>query len=104
MKVLVVEDDALLRRSIQRWLKAKGYEVILATNVTEGRLLLLATPIDVLLLDRDVHGENGWALKEEAPAHVKVVLMTGDRDVPEGTRYFAKGEAPLSVLFQLIAE
>lgn len=82
--VLVLEDDALLQNAFRRMLKRRGYGVITVSTVAECRRVL-AGPLsetrslpDVLLLDREVPDGDGWALKDEAPEGVRVVLMTGN--------------------------
>lgn len=77
LHVLVLEDDPLLQRSFARIIRRKGHEVVMTGTVEECRKTLLTAPPDVLLLDREVAGKDGWVMKREAPKAVRVVLMTG---------------------------
>lgn len=51
MKVLVVDDEVLVRRSLMRALARKGYEVIEAIDGAEGVELWRAHSPDVVFLD-----------------------------------------------------
>lgn len=50
-KVLVVDDDASLRRALTVGLQASGHEVRTAADGTQGLSLAAATPPDVIVLD-----------------------------------------------------
>ncbi len=84
LHVLVLEDDELLQRSLLRLLTRRGHSVTVASTVDEFRERLSQPfPLgksrpDVLLLDRQVHGKDGWSLSAEAPEGSRVVLMTAN--------------------------
>lgn len=60
--VLVVEDDAAVRQSIQDVLEIYGYKVFTASNGSEAIESLLSMPSlpCVILLDLMMPGMNGW--------------------------------------------
>ena len=78
MKVLVVDDEALVRRSLSRALRAKGHEVIEAQDGKEGLQLWRQNQLDLVLLDVLMPGLNGpEVLKEIGTDRTgKVVLMS----------------------------
>jgi len=84
--VLVVDDDLVIRESIEALLRDEGYHVTSAEN---GRVALAAmataTP-DLVLLDLWMPEMNGWQLSErlrtEAPS-VPVVFMTAALLAPD---------------------
>ncbi|CAM2067663.1 Sigma-54-dependent Fis family transcriptional regulator [Sulfidibacter corallicola] len=50
-KILVVDDDAAIRRSLDKILKYEGYETVLAENGSQGVNLALQEEPDLILLD-----------------------------------------------------
>ena len=85
MRVLVVDDHEMVRRSIEVLLRRSGMEVAgTAATVAEARHLLEVRRPDVLLLDIGLPGESGLGLVEElteAGEGPPVLLYTGQMDV-----------------------
>jgi PAS domain S-box-containing protein len=84
-RVLVVDDDLLLRTMIRDALKALGYEVLLAADATEALRFAEngGVPVDLLLADIVLPGMNGRELADAFRARrpdTKVVLMSGHMD------------------------
>lgn len=81
--VLVVEDEARLRKFIERCLACLGYRVLVAGDAAEARSILTAQhgDLDLLLSDIVMPGDmNGRALARWATAHwpdLGVLLTTG---------------------------
>ena len=50
-RILVVEDDRLLRRACEASLRERGFEVIIAEDGEDGLRLARAAPPDLILLD-----------------------------------------------------
>lgn len=71
MKALIVDDEPLVRRSLERVLKASGFEVILASDGIEGLRLWLEASPQVVLLDVLMPGLSGPQVLEKVPAEVK---------------------------------
>ena len=64
-RVLVVDDDELLRRVVGRMLEEAGYEVMLAANGFEALSCVnVADPFDVVVADLRMPGMSGRALGE----------------------------------------
>jgi len=91
-KILIAEDEALLRLVAVEALRDAGYDVLEAGDGTEGLAVLnTAEHIDLLVTDIKMPGLNGYQLAEAGlrlRPQMKVVLMTGysDEQVPEAIR------------------
>ena len=79
--LLIVEDEANIRRFVAANLSARGYKVIEAGDAEEGlRVMQEHTPA-VLVLDIRLPGMSGWDLLEEMAAKaslsaIPVIVMT----------------------------
>jgi DNA-binding NtrC family response regulator len=77
--ILVVDDEKSLRWSLAEGLREDGYEVLEAENGTQCYAALDSHPVDVVLLDLKLPGEDGLTIlrriKEKYP-DVTVVMMT----------------------------
>lgn len=84
-RVLVAEDDALLREILQEGLEADGFEVVPAEDgVRALELFRTSGPYDVLLLDEEMPGLTGRQLLGQiraAGAGVPVVLISGNLEL-----------------------
>lgn len=79
MRVLVVEDDPLVRHACAEIARELGYTVETADSVSSARLALKRSAVDVLLLDLKLPGGGGFAVLEEVrEAHPRTaaVVMT----------------------------
>ena len=113
-KLLLVDDEALVRRSMQKTLLRKGFVVEVAANCTEGLEVFEAAyksdaPIDMALLDLNMPNFDGipahaagldllTKLREVDPELIAIVLTAYDEvdtakdAVQRGARsYFVKG-------------
>ena len=107
LNVVVVDDQALFRRSIQDRLRADGYEVVAAENGVEALELLQATPGPcVVLLDLMMPVMNGVEFlqtleKRSESADVRVMLVSGhgvvDRVALDSKRIVARLQKPLEM-------
>jgi two-component system, OmpR family, response regulator MprA len=59
MNVLVVDDDFAIRESLDRSLRANGYDVELANDGTEALRAIGGAPFDVVVLDVLMPGRDG---------------------------------------------
>ena len=90
MRVLIIEDDRMLARLVERMLVESGWAVDVSQTAEEGRQLALAGPYDAVLLDLELPDRNGLdvvkALRQEGH-DVPVLIMTGhdnDEDIVRG--------------------
>lgn len=59
MKLLVIEDDDVVRTLIQRVLEKNGYEVESVAQATDGERLALSNDFDCIILDLALPDKNG---------------------------------------------
>jgi CheY-like chemotaxis protein len=87
-RVLVVDDDAIMRELLTLHLRDAGYDVLAAADVVEaGRLILREAP-DLIILDVEMPYMNGYefatALKGDPATHgIPLVFLTTREDVDE---------------------
>src|SRR4051794_17961782 len=83
-RVLVVDDEPALRRSLARLLQQRGFEVLTAEDGPAAFTLLATTRVDVMMLDLMMPTMTGMEVlervKREYPT-VEVVMMTAFGDV-----------------------
>lgn len=78
--VLIVDDDRDVQATLSDYFEAHGFAVATACDGTEMRAALAAHPIDVVLMDLHLPGEeDGLALTRELRARggVGIVMVTG---------------------------
>ena len=61
-KVLVVDDDARIRDLLRRYLINEGFDVLLAEDGKTLTRLLLREPVDLIVLDLMLPGEDGLSI------------------------------------------
>lgn len=81
--VLVVDDDAAVRKSLSKVLKQVGYEVQLAADGQEALERFDPNHTDLLLLDLGLPIRNGWdafeSITRQNP-YLPVIIITGQTD------------------------
>jgi len=79
--ILLVDDDALMRRSLTFHLERAGYQVHTAANAEDAISRVQHTPPDLILLDIALPGMDGLdALREiKAQHNLPVIFLTGRR-------------------------
>ena len=79
-RILVIDDEPMVREAVGRMLVAEGYSVDQATDGAAALALLDADPPDVILLDLMMPGMNGrqflTVLRDDRRSDVPVVVMT----------------------------
>src|SRR5262245_21960421 len=64
-RLLLVEDDRKIRRTLEAGLQAEGYEVVAAADGNEGLRLATAEPFDCVVLDLMLPGKDGLEVLAE---------------------------------------
>ena len=95
-RVLVVDDEVLVVRLLSRTLQAAGHDVSVATDATEALDLVRRAPPDLVLLDVNLPGGNGFEVCRElrndpATAAVPIVLLSGNDSEAQRTRALEAG-------------
>src|SRR5260370_38731993 len=65
--ILIIDDEAAIRESLQTLLELEGYRVEIAEDGEEGLARIATEPFDVALLDYALPGRNGL----EILAHIR---------------------------------
>ena len=82
-QILVVDDDVAVRKVLQRVLAKAGYGVLEAANGAETLAVVAAEKVDLVLLDLNLPGENGWDVFERLTTNrlpPPVIIITGRTD------------------------
>ncbi len=86
-RILVVEDEASIRRLYEAALGAKGYEIVLSNDGEEAIKLILAahnagTPFDLILTDLVMPNMNGVTMIEKLMKMPEVSQRLDSRELP----------------------
>jgi PAS domain S-box-containing protein len=82
-RILLVEDEMAVREMLAEGLAARGFDVTPAETAEQAELIARDRPIDLLLTDIDLPGQNGAELAASLRArvpHLAVVMMSGYPD------------------------
>jgi len=95
LRVLVVDDEASVRVSLQRYLSGKGHKVETTASGEDALVRLKATKYDAVILDMrmpDLSGEQLYErLRSNDPSHAERVIFTTGDLVNEQMRRFLDG-------------
>lgn len=87
-RALIVDDDAEIRRTLERLMKRDGWETVTADDGLEALALIRDTTYDVVVSDVSMPGMDGLALLREIRAcdlDVPVLLVTGEPSLERAT-------------------
>lgn len=83
-QIIVVDDDEKITSLLRRSLAFEGYEVLTASNGTEGLKLMLMHEPDLLVLDVMMPQLDGWEVcrrVREGGSSVPILMLTAKDDV-----------------------
>lgn len=99
MKILIVDDDAIVVQSCVRILEMEGIETQVANTVEDGEKLLSAagasSPFALILTDVKMPGQDGFEMIRRARKirpDIPILMMTGyltNKTMEKGRRYGA---------------
>src|SRR3954447_20865127 len=96
-KILVVDDDPNVQRQLQYSLKQEGYDVVTASDGTDGLRLWGAEAPDLILLDVLLPKMDGYEVaitirsQESKGVHVPIIMLTAEREVEQKVRGLRAG-------------
>jgi DNA-binding response OmpR family regulator len=92
-RVLVVEDDESIRAVVSRIVQFAGAEIIEAESGEDGLRALYSGRPDIVVLDIDLPGIDGWQVLERVRqlTEVPVLMLTAHDDELEKVRAFQAG-------------
>ncbi|MGV1846317.1 MULTISPECIES: PAS domain S-box protein [unclassified Rhizobium] len=85
LKILVVEDDALIRLDTVEQLQEAGHDVVDAGSAEEALVLVKSERFDILLTDLGLPGLSGGELAEKIRTiypQMGIIFATGNADMP----------------------
>ncbi len=76
IRILLVDDDVRSSVWLRRFIESEGYEVCYAVNGTDGLTMFREQTFDLILLDVNMPGMNGFELAKQIRAtNTKVVIF-----------------------------
>lgn len=95
LRILIVEDEALVALALAEVCQAAGYSVAHVGNGYDGLRVFAAAPFDVVVTDLNMPGCDGRRMIQELRAEwpcLPIVVVTADP--PAGGVQDLKGDAP----------
>jgi len=91
--ILVVDDDARLRRLLQRYLTEHRYHVTTAADAAEARASLRNFAFDLMVLDVMMPGQDGISLTAElrAESDLPILLLTALGEIEDRVKGLSAG-------------
>jgi DNA-binding response OmpR family regulator len=91
MRILLLEDDAVLSEIVGEFLSDSGHEVRRVFNGDEAEELIADHPFDLLLLDINVPGKNGLRLFQGLSRAIPTLFITAVQSAAELKKAFELG-------------
>lgn len=91
--ILSIDDDKWVLETLKDALTPNGYRVLTADQPDEALRMLKDTPVDLVMLDLNMPGKNGFALYAElgSPPRMPVLFVSGcTRSFSPATPEFVK--------------
>ncbi len=93
-KVLVVDDEAIIRESLRDWLSEVGHQVLIAENGSQALEIIEKEKPSIAIVDLVMPGMDGIELlkraKEISP-HIEVIIITAYGSVPTAITAMREG-------------
>ena len=93
-KILIVEDDLRIAQNISKGLQEKGFETEIAYDGKIGLKLALHNDFDLILLDLNLPGLNGYEVCAEVrkkKASIPIIMLTALGETEDKIEGFEKG-------------
>ncbi len=93
-RIVVVDDEPVIRHVLTRFLTGKGFQVFAASNGEEALLLTRKERPHLMLLDLRMPGMDGLAVLKavrEADKELAVMMVTANNDLPTARQTMALG-------------
>jgi DNA-binding NtrC family response regulator len=94
IRVLIIDDEEVIREGVQRALSGRGYTIEKAPNGEKGIEMIRIHGFDIVLLDLMMPGIDGFAvldwIKEHRPK-IEVIVITGFATVSKAVTAMKQG-------------
>ena len=93
-KLLIVDDDIVVRDSLGKWFESEGFEVTIASGAAVALEILSRERFDLALVDIKMPGVDGIELQarlKEVDPDMPVIIMTGFASVETAVRALKNG-------------
>ena len=95
-RVLVIDDDRLIRKVVNKALTDLGYEVVEAEDGLEALKRIKSIRPDAVIVDKMMPGIDGFEVtrrlrREPELAHIPILVLTGESDLQEKLAAFEAG-------------
>ena len=95
-KILLVEDNEMIRDMLSRRLERKGYSVVTAHDGEQGHSLACSEMPDLILMDISLPLRDGWEVtrllkKNESTQHIPIIALTAHAWVTDRDKAFEAG-------------
>jgi two-component system, OmpR family, phosphate regulon sensor histidine kinase PhoR len=94
IKILIVDDEKVIREGVERALSGKGYEIAKAETGEHGIEMIKENSFNIVLLDLMMPGIDGFGvlewIKEHEP-HIQVIVITGFATVSKAVSAMKQG-------------
>jgi len=94
MRIVAIEDDAAIRRMLERGLVAAGHQVMTAESGEDGAILALEDGVDVVLLDIGLPELDGYEVLSRIRSRrtdLPVLMLTARDDIDNKVRALDRG-------------
>ncbi len=110
--ILIADDDDAVRTMLGRFLESENYNVVFARNGMQALSEFLIMPYDLLLLDLEMPGQNGWevfGILSRLHPMMPIIIMTAlpnqqERAELAGVDALLEKPLDLALLLQTIRE
>jgi cyclic di-GMP phosphodiesterase len=95
-RILIVDDERVIREVLSEHLSDLGHTCTTATNAFDGAAQVAAEPVDLVLSDIDMPGKDGIAMLQEIKRErpdVDVIMVTGVIDTDTALKAIRLGAA-----------
>jgi DNA-binding NtrC family response regulator len=96
MRIMIVDDENIVRESLFHWFKRGGYTVDTAVSGPDALARLEITPFDLMFVDMKMPGMDGLALLEKVKAEypeTHVIIITAYGSIESAIQAMKKGAA-----------
>ena len=93
-KLLIVDDEAIVRESLGKWFREEGYEVGIAESASQALTRMAESRWDLALVDIKMPGTDGIELQgrlREIDAEMLIIIMTGYASVETAVQALKNG-------------